>query len=142
MGMKNDSFKAGGVHIGGNVTVTNGHFVGGNLHQTSHQTGVSSQDLATLIAVLSNQINQHALPADTHQKALIQLDALNTEAQQARAQGRIVDSSKTALLGKGFIALVPEAAKAVVSAFASPLLGAVAGTTTHAVLQMLGLGHE
>jgi hypothetical protein len=142
MGMKNDSSKTGGVHIGGNVNVTNGNFVGGDWHQTSHQTGISLQDMTTLIAVLLKQVSQHTLPADTQRKALAQLDALKTEARQAQTQGRVIDSSKTALLGKGFIALVPEAVKAVTSAFASPLLGAVAGTTTHAVLQILGIDHE
>jgi hypothetical protein len=39
--------------------VTNGNFVGGDLHQTSHPMGISLQDIATLIEVLSKQINQH-----------------------------------------------------------------------------------
>jgi hypothetical protein len=65
--------------------------------------------------------------------AAAKLAALKTEA----AKGKNADDGVVAKLVDGLVGLVPGAASAVVSAFATPILGVVAGPVTKFVLDKL-----
>lgn len=139
-----------GVHVGGSVggsIVTGDHVttgdqittgdisgqgiaVGRGASGTSTQ-GISGAELAQLFAPLMAAAQQ-APPA---QRAA----AAETAAalQQEVARGRQADDGRLAGLIEGLVALVPGAVGTVVSTFASPILGGVAGPATRYVLEKL-----
>ena len=117
----------GGAYVGGNVSVKGGgDFVGRD--KVIH--GVTSTDLPAVFATLLAAINQHTEPAA---KELVaeQVAEIQAEATQAPAQR---NDKRLARLVEGLVDLVPGAVGAVVGAFASPLMAAVAGPVTAAVL--------
>lgn len=60
-----------------------------------------------------------------------------TELKEEAAKGEQADDKKMAKLIEGFIGLVPAGVGAVVSAFASPILGAIAGPATEYVIEKI-----
>ena len=145
---------AGGILIGGNnsgvvnagtIHTGGGAFFGGpatarNIVGRDHivhapvTTVPVGPDLQTLLAALASQIRAQA-PMGQTASAEQAIDALGSEV----IKGKQVDDSKLAHLLKGLIDLVPAAVGGIVSAFASPVLGGLAGPMTKAVLDRFGL---
>lgn len=74
-----------------------------------------------------------AAPAERRVEAEVKLDALKAEA----AKGEGAKDGVIADLVDGLVGLVPAAASAVVSAFATPILGGITGPVTEFVLGKL-----
>jgi hypothetical protein len=81
--------------------------------------------------------NNHSLSGDsgatTQGEALAKLEELKTEA----TKGEKRDDGVIAKLIDGLVGLVPNAVSGVVSAFSTPILGAIAGPATKSVLEKI-----
>jgi hypothetical protein len=117
----------GGAYIGGSVQ-TGGDFVG----RDKITQGILPRDLEPLFAPIFAATQQHA-PADQKTAATQLVEGLKTEI----AKGEQANDSKVGKIIEGLVAKVPEAVGAIVSAFALPLLGGVAGPVTTYVLEKL-----
>ena len=112
--------QSGGVNIsGGNVNV------GGDIVGRDKITGaqISSNQLDAIFRPLEEAAGQQPQAAQ-------KVEALKNEAEK----GKKADDGVMAKLVKGIVSLVPGAVSAVVSAFATPILGGVAGPVTKYVL--------
>ncbi|UIJ80122.1 hypothetical protein [Rhizobium leguminosarum] len=125
MGEKSGAGQSGGVNISGKVGSVGGSIVGGDM------TVVSVAALDAALRPLFASVG--AAPAENQAKAEAKLAALKEEV----AKGKDADDGIVAKLVDGFVGLVPAAASAVVSAFATPILGAVAGPVTKFVLDKI-----
>lgn len=125
----------GGAFFGGPVTARNivgrDHIV--HAPAASASSASIGSDLQTVLAALASQVRAHA-PEDQSTSAEQAIDALGSEV----IKGKQADDSKLAYLVKGLIDLVPAAVGGIVSAFASPVLGGLAGPLTKAVLDRFG----
>jgi len=74
-----------------------------------------------------------ALPAGERAEATVRVQELKEEA----AKGEKADDGRLARLIDGLVGLVPAAVGAVVSAFASPILGGIVGPATQFVLDRI-----
>lgn len=118
---------SGGAYVGGNVNA-GGDFVGrGKITQ-----GISLHELESLFASLLAAVARET-PAEKKAAAVQQVQELKTEV----AKGKQADDGKMAKLVEGLAGLVPKAVGVVVSAFASPILGGIAGPVTKDVLEKL-----
>jgi hypothetical protein len=117
----------GGTYVGGNVTA-GGDFVGRD--KLTH--GIASGDLTAVFAPLMAAIAQHPQPA-TQAAAAEQVKELKAEV----AKGKQADDSKIGKIVDGLVAKVPGAVSAVVSMFATPVLGGIVGPVTQYVLDKL-----
>jgi hypothetical protein len=127
-GTQTTTHTGGGASIGGNVKVVGGNFIG----RDSVTTGVSARELEPLFAQLLATVAALA-PVGAQAAATGQVEQLKAEV----AKGRGADDGKVAKLVEGLVGLVPGAVSAVVSAFATPLLGGIAGPVTEYVLGKL-----
>jgi len=118
----------GAAYIGGNVDTGGGDFIGRD--KITH--GVSPRDLEQLFAFLLAAIAQQA-PPDTQATAKQQVEELKAEV----AKGKQAEDGKIARMVDGLVGLVPNAVSAVVSLFATPILGGIAGPFTKSVLDKL-----
>lgn len=125
MGEKSGEGQSGGVNISGTIGSVGGSIVGGDM------TVVSAGALEAALRPLSASVE--AAPAENRAEAAAQLAALKDEV----AKGKDADDGVVAKLVDGFVSLVPAAASAVVSVFATPILGAVAGPVTKFVLDRI-----
>ncbi|MGH8077553.1 MAG: hypothetical protein ACREPE_09550 [Lysobacter sp.] len=142
---------AGGVNIGrkntGNINTGTqtridtggGAYVGGDVHagrdfvgRDQFAQGISPQDLEPLFAPLLAAVAKEA-PADKQAAAVRQVEQLKAEV----AKGKQADDNKIGTIVEGLIAMVPGAIGAVVSMFATPILGGIAGPVTKFVLGKL-----
>lgn len=122
----------GGAFFGGPVTARN--IVGRDHIVHAPATSVPvGPNLQTVLAALASQVRASA-PVGQTTSAEQAVDALGSEV----IKGQQVDDGKLAHLVKGLIDLVPAAVGGIVSAFASPVLGGLAGPLTKAVLDRLG----
>lgn len=120
----------GGAYVGGNVSVKGGgDFVG----RDKVTRAAAANDPAAVFAALAAAIDRHAEPA-AKEIAAEQVAAIETEVSTAPEKR---NDKRLARLVDGLVDLVPGAVGAVVAAFASPLLAAVAGPATAAVLSQL-----
>jgi hypothetical protein len=127
MGKRTGEGQSGGVSIPGTVGVVHGDIVG-----RDKITGAPSA--AELDAALRPLIEAiRAAPTEARPEAEAKLAALKQEA----AKGKNADDGVIAKLVDGLVGLVPGATSAVVSAFATPLLGGIAGPVTGFVLDKL-----
>lgn len=117
----------GGAYVGGNVD-TGGDFVGRD--RITHC--ISPRDLEALFAPLLAAVAKQA-PADKQAAAVQQVEELKAEV----AKGKQADDSKMRRIVDGLVAMVPAAIGAVVSMFATPILGGIAGPVTKSVLDKL-----
>jgi hypothetical protein len=117
----------GGVNIGGPVGSVGGDIVGGD--KTVGQPSATALHEALLPVIEAIR----SIPPEKQQKAQSKLEALEREA----SKGRNADDGVLGKLLDGFVELVPEAAGAVVGAFATPILGGIAGPVTKFVLAKL-----
>lgn len=120
--------QSGGVNIRGTVGNVGGSIVGGDM---SNATSVPSADLEAALRPLFASVE--STPAETRAEAEAKLVALKHEA----AKGKDANDGVVAKLIDGFVGLVPAGIGAVVSAFATPVLGAVAGPVTKFVLDKI-----
>ena len=118
----------GGAYVGGGVDTGGGDFVG----RDRISQGISPQDLESLFASLLAAVAQQA-PVDKQAAAVQQVEELKTEI----AKGRQADDNKIGTIVEGLVAMVPGAIGAVVSMFATPILGGIAGPVTKYVLGKL-----
>ena len=112
--------QSGGVNIsGGNVNV------GGDIVGRDKITGtqISRNQLDAIFRPLEEAAGQQPQAAQ-------KVEALKNEAEK----GKKADDGVMAKLVKGIVSLVPGAVSALVSAFATPILGGVAGPVTKYVL--------
>lgn len=153
----------GGANIGGDVNIGEGDFVGrdkvvhgdevhgdkvggdkievgdvsgtgiaiGRGAQANVTTGDAGQDLDDLFASLMEVL--HAAPAEKQDQATQKAETLKSEV----AKGQDADDEIVAGLIQDLVDLVPGAVSAVVSTFASPILGGLAGPFTNFVLKRI-----
>jgi hypothetical protein len=118
----------GGAHIVSNVNTGGGDFIGRD--KITH--GISPHELEPLFATLLAAIAQQA-PAQTKAAAVQQAEELKAEV----AKGEKAEDGKIAKIVDGLTGMVPGAVGAVVSLFATPILGGIAGPVTKYVLGKL-----
>jgi hypothetical protein len=127
MGEKTGSGQSGGVNIGGTVGSVGGDIVG-----RDKIVGVPSE--AALDDALRPLIEAvRAAPPENQADAEAKLATLKQEV----AKGKDANDGVIAKLVDGLVGLVPGAASVVVSAFATPILGGIAGPVTGFVLDKL-----
>src|SRR5271169_5343620 len=112
--------QSGGVNITGTVGTVGGDIVGRDKIVVSPSAAALDGALRPLIEAI------RAAPAEARPEAETKLAALKQEA----AKGKDANDGVIARLVDGLVGLVPGAASAVVSAFAMPILGGVAGPVT------------
>jgi hypothetical protein len=112
--------QSGGVNISGGSVNVGGDIVG---RDKITGTQISSNQLDAIFRPLEETAGQQP-------EAAQKVEALKNEA----AKGKKADDGVMAKLVKGIVSLVPGAVSAVVSAFATPILGGVAGPVTKYVL--------
>lgn len=122
----------GGAYVGGSVT-TGGDFVGRD--KITH--GISPNSLESLFVPLLTSIKQQA-PPDVHADVEQQVDALKTEL----SKNDETSDGMIATIVQGLVDKVPAAISHVISLFASPILGGIAGPLTRSVLDKLKGSHE
>ena len=124
---KTDSGQSGGVNISGSVGSVGGDIVG-----RDKITGApSAAALDEALGPLSKAVE--AAPAEVRAEADAKVKALKEEA----AKGKGASDGVMAKLVDELVALVPSAASAAVSAFATPILGGLTGPVTSFVLDKL-----
>jgi hypothetical protein len=127
MGDKKPEGQSGGVNIIGTVGTVGGDIVG-----RDKITGApSAAALHSALGPVRDAIA--AAPAEAQREAEAKLVALKQEA----AKGKDANDGVMAKLLDGLVELVPGAASALGSAFATPLLGGLAGPVTKFVLDKL-----
>jgi len=118
-----DVSKSGGVNISGNVGSVGGSIVGGD------QITLALSPVRDAIKDAAPQVKPEA-------------EAKLTELKREVAKGELRNDGVMAKLLNELIGLIPAAASAVGSAFATPLLGALVGPATKAVLEKLRVKSE
>ncbi|MDQ3773682.1 MAG: toll/interleukin-1 receptor domain-containing protein [Pseudomonadota bacterium] len=118
----------GGAYVSGSVDTGGGDFVG----RDRVTRGVSPRDLERLFASLLAAVTKQA-PPDKQTATVQQVEELKAEV----AKGKQADDSKVGRIVDGLVAMVPGALGAVVSMFATPILGGIAGPVTKSVLDKL-----
>jgi hypothetical protein len=130
MGMAQDSTEnqSGGVNIhGGTVNTEGGDIVGRDKVMTKNDRHLIEEALGPLSETIST------LSEERRATASAMLEDLKREISKA-------DKRNDGVLAKlidGLVGLIPAAASAVVSAFGTPILAAVAGPVTKVVLERL-----
>ena len=119
----------GGNYFGGNVSTGGGHFAGRDQTITS---AVTARELEALFAPLLAVLAQAAPPA-RQAEAAQQVQELKAEV----ARGQQADDSRIGRLIDGLAAMAPAAVASVLSTFATPILGGIAGPVTKFVLDRL-----
>jgi hypothetical protein len=119
--------QSGGVNISGTVGSVAGDIVGRDKIVGAPSAAALEAALKPLREVIG------AAPAEKRTEAEAKVAALKEEA----AKGKDANDGIIAKLVDGLIELVPAATSAVVSAFATPILGGVAGPVTSFVLDKL-----
>lgn len=126
------SAQSGGVsNIGGTINTGGGHVVGGNMTVTTNTT-YSPIEIHNTWQPVAEAIR--AASPDRRAAAEAKLEDLKKEV----ANGNKAEDGTIARLVKGLVGLVPSAVSAIVGAFATPILGGVAGPVTKFVLDELG----
>lgn len=120
--------QSGGVNIsGGNVTV-GGDIVG---RDKNVGTEIPRTQLDQIFGPLAEAVR--VAPPEKQQEAAQKIEALKSEV----VKGKSAADGVMAKLVDGIVALVPSAVGAVVSAFATPILGGIAGPATKYVLDKI-----
>lgn len=126
MGDDPDYKRNGGVNISGYVGVVHGDIVG-----RDKAISLNAASLEYAFAPLTDFLN--TVPASQREEAKAKLVLLKEEA----GKGDRSTDTVIARLVEGLVGVIPGAASSVVSAFASPILGAVAGPVTAYVIDRL-----
>lgn len=129
-GDKVDGDQVGGDKISvGDISNSSGIAIGKNITQTNTH-GIDATQLDKLFAQMAQ-----AAAADPSKRA--EAEQMVNDIKAEAAKGDQADDTHMAKLIDGFVALVPAGVGAVVSAFASPILGGVAGPVTKFMLDRL-----
>jgi hypothetical protein len=128
---KQPTIQSGGVHISGRVGTIGGDVIGGNKITTTATEGSTINIQHSELRPVAD-IVEHAA-ARVKGDAQKKLAALDEEV----GKGKNAQDSVVAGLLQDLVGLVPKAATAVVSAFASPILAALAGPATKYVIDRL-----
>jgi hypothetical protein len=119
--------QSGGVNIGGTVGSVSGDIVGRDKIVGAPSAAELDGALRPLIEAIAT------VPAEVRAETEVKLAAL----KQETSKGKQADDGTVARLVDGIVGLVPAAASAVVSAFATPILGGIVGPVTGFVLDKL-----
>jgi hypothetical protein len=115
------SGQSGGISNTGTMSTGGGNIVGGNM--TINKMGTfSPAQINNALQPIADTIRRTA-PPEQRAEAEAKLNDLKTEV----AKGDQAEDRTVAKLVKGLVALIPSAVSSVVSAFATPILGGVAG---------------
>ena len=117
--------QSGGVNISGGSVTVGGDIVGCD---KIVGTEISKAQLDQIFHPVMESIRTG--PPEKQNEAVKQLEALKAET----SKGKKADDSVVAKLVDGLVKLVPAAVSGVVSAFATPVLGAIAGPVTKFVI--------
>jgi hypothetical protein len=120
----------GGAYIGGNVSTT-GDFIGRDRVSYGNEIEIRHIELMSLIAPLYSEIGK-AMP-ENQQEALQTVKAIEQEVERWE-NGH---DYRVAQLVEKLVGLIPEAVSTVVRIFNSPLLSAIVGPATKAVLNTI-----
>ena len=127
MSERNPQGQSGGVNISGSVGSVGGDIVGGNKTVGAASAALLDETLRPVVDAIRE------VPHQAQSEAEAKLVVLKQEA----AKGKDANDGVIAKLIDGLVGLVPGAATAVVSAFATPILGGIAGPVTKYVLDKL-----
>jgi hypothetical protein len=119
--------QSGGVSISGTVGSVGGDIIGGDKIIGRPSGAALEEAFHPLLEAIG------AAPAETRPSAEAKVAALKQEA----AKGKDADDGVIAKLVDGLVGLVPGAASAVISTFASPILAGIAGPVTSFVINKL-----
>jgi hypothetical protein len=110
--------------------------VGGGVFHGSVTAGrdVAGRDIRNDAAPSVDQLKVLLAPMQALAAGNPQASEIVKQLENEAAKGKTADDGVVAKLIEGFVGLIPAGAGAVVSAFASPLLGAIAGPVTKYVL--------
>ena len=125
--------QSGGVSNTGTMNTGGGSVVGRDMTITTTTSTTSKMQIA--FQPIADAVKD--APPAMRPAADATLVGLRQEVEKAE-KGEKADDSVIAGLLKGLVGLVPSAVSAVVSAFASPVLGAIAGPATKSLLNELG----
>jgi hypothetical protein len=125
------AYFAGPVEVSGGVLVGRGQHVAGDFVQVDQRR--ASVSIEAVFRPIRQAVATAALRPDQQTEALQALRDLEAEA----GKGEGADDGRLARLVDGLVDLVPGAVSAVVSAFASPVLGGIAGPVTSFILDKL-----
>ncbi len=127
MGEKTGEGQSGGVNISGTVGSVSGDIVGGDKIVGAPSAAALDETLRPVHEAIM------AAPPQVQPEAEAKLAALKQEA----AKGKNANDGVVAKLVDGLVGLVPAAASAVGSAFATPILGGLVGPVTSFVIDKL-----
>jgi hypothetical protein len=119
--------QSGGVSISGSIGSVGGDVIGGSKTVNLSYSSELDSVLLPLIEAIAAADSNWQIEAGSKLNAL----------RQEVAKGKRADDGVIAALVNGLVGLVPSAATAVVSAFASPILAGIAGPVTKLVLDNL-----
>jgi hypothetical protein len=117
--------QSGGVNISGGTVTVGGDIVG---RDKIVGTEISRVQLDQILRPIEEAVR--TAPPEKQPEAMQKLEELKAQA----AKGENAEDGVVAKLVKGLVGLIPGAVSAVVSAFATPLLGGIAGPVTKHVL--------
>ena len=120
--------QSGGVNISGGSVTAGGDIVG---RDKIVRTEISQAQLDQIFHPVMEAIR--TVPPERQNEAVKQLEALKAET----CKGKKADDTVVAKLVDGLVKLVPAAVGAVVGAFATPVLGAIAGPVTKFVINKI-----
>jgi hypothetical protein len=113
--------------------ITGDGFAFGRGASVSIERGLNPEALSTILAPVVESVRQNAVDAAIQAEALRKIE----EIKQELAKGKQEDDSRLAGLVQSLVDLVPGAVSTVVSAFTTPILGALTGPVTAYVLGKL-----
>ncbi len=125
--MSNPQGHSGGVNISGAVGSVGGDIAGGDKTVGIHSAAAVDEALRPLLDAIKG----------APQQVRPEAEAKLTELKQEAAKGRDANDGLMAKLLDELVGLVPAAASAIGSAFATPVLGALVGPFTSFVLDKL-----
>jgi len=128
MGERTGEGQSGGVNIGGSVGSVGGDIVGRDKITGAPSAAALDEALRPLLEAV------RAAPTERRAEAEAKVAELKQEAAKGKDKA---DDGVMAKLVDGLVGLVPAAASAVVGAFATPILGGIAGPVTKFVLDKL-----
>jgi hypothetical protein len=125
---KSGARQSGGVNISGGTVTVGGDVVG---RDKIVGTEISRVQLDQALRPVEEAVR--AAPPEKQPEAMQKLEELKSEA----AKGKNAKDGVVAKLVEGLVGLIPGAVSAMVGAFATPLLGGVAGPATKYVLDKI-----
>jgi len=125
---KSGARQSGGVNISGGSVTVGGDIVG---HDKNVGLEISRVQIDQILRPVEDAIRTAS--SESQPQAMQKLEELKTEV----AKGKDAKDGVVAKLVDGLVGLIPGAVSAVVGAFATPLLGGIAGPATKYVLDKI-----